>query len=376
MEYGRSWGEDLAAYATKKRAPAPPIQPPERYGRTAAVPFGSIRHPGYNLPYPDILPGPADVDRYTRHGWSTTQKFAGRAVYGMDTLQGRFHDGEKEGAQRVEDERKFKHTGLRLVTGAGANRPPPAGPTNPSGRTGLFETIQYSKPEAPSADTWMGNIFLDPSKGRANPPAPITKGRKDLFNILNHSGARKAGDVSGDSWIGNAKVDPFLGKATVPTPANRLTRKDLFATIQQKPPAPDDKQRDAWVGHRLIDPTKGKAMGDTNPHVVGTLIPMDRILANEFYDEKVEHRVTSMAKPCEIKEVLTDEPMAAPVVNTGRRVLEQKTGPTGRKGLFGIMAFDQRELSDVVPGGRVYLEEPGSDRPGKGRQLLYWNGAS
>ena len=33
-----------------------------------------------------------------------------------------------------------------------------------------------------------------------------SKGRRDLFDIIQSTGKRKPGDVSGDSWIGNAKV--------------------------------------------------------------------------------------------------------------------------------------------------------------------------
>lgn len=210
-------------------------------------------------------------------------------MYGLDTIRQKFHDPEREQTQFTEDKRKFSHTGLRLVPGAGpgagSNRPPPAGPTNPTGRSGLFETLQYSKPEQPEkCDTWMGNMAYDPSLGRAAPPAPVTRGRKDLFDVINHTGRRKPGDTSGDAWIGNGKIDPFLGKGTVPTPKNRLGRPDLFATLQQAPgfnPV-TDRAVDSWLGHRLIDPAKGKSTGALNPHVVGQEQRMEPVLAHSF----------------------------------------------------------------------------------------------
>ena len=51
---------------------------------------------------------------------------------------------------------------------------------------------------------------------------------------------------------------------------------------------------------------------------------------------------------------------------------------TLRAGLFGILAQDPRELSDVEPTGRRFLEAPGGEQDvpleGKGRIMLYWNG--
>ena len=79
---GKSWADDLNAYATKKRAPPPPPPVVERYGRTPHAPFGDLHHPGYHLPYTAVVPGPADVDRYTRHGWCTQQQVYGK-VYGQ-----------------------------------------------------------------------------------------------------------------------------------------------------------------------------------------------------------------------------------------------------------------------------------------------------
>ena len=55
-------------------------------------------------------------------------------------------------------------------------------------------------------------------------------------------------------------------------------------------------------------------------------------------------------------------------------MLEQRPGKTGRKGLFGILGMDRRELSDIEPTGRMYLDAPGQNAPGKGRIMLYWNG--
>lgn len=347
-----------------------------RYGRTPNPPFADLKHPGYHLPHPTVKPAPCDVDRYSRHGWGTTQKFAGQ-VYGRDTIRGKFHDTEKESVQVAEDERRFRHTGLRPVAGAGpgmgANRPPPTGRTNPSGRVNLFQTLQYSKPEPPEkGDSWIGNAAYEPSKGRIAPPAPVTRGRKDLFDIVNHTGRRKPGDTSGDAWIGNHKVDPFHGKGTVPAPPKR--RKDLFPTIQQTATKPGEKRDpDSWVGNKLIDPTKGKSQGSLNPIVVGQ-VPLEPVLAHQYLSERVPHVVTSRAPPCEIGEVMVDNPKPGRPVAQGRRVLEPFTGRTGRKGLFGILANDPRELSDVEPQGRRYLEAPGHDVPGKGRILLYWNG--
>ena len=136
-------------------------------------------------------------------------------MYGQDTIRGKFHEAGAEAAQSAADERKFKHTGLKLVAGAGpgagANRPPPSGPSNPSIRVDLFATLQYSKPvrdprAAEDADSWMGHTSYDPRLGRIAPPAPTSKGRRDLFDIIQNTGKRKPGDYSGDAWIGNAKV--------------------------------------------------------------------------------------------------------------------------------------------------------------------------
>lgn len=323
-------------------------------------------------------PTPSDVDRYTRHGWGTQQKFAGR-VYGRDPIRQKYHDAELDRTLAKDDERRLAHTGLRLVPssgpGAGSNRPPPAGPANPFGRAALFETLQHSKPVAPEeGDTWMGNMSYDPKLGRAVPPAPVTRGRVDLFDVVNHTGRRKPGDTSGDAWFGNPKVDPFLGKGSAAARKDGAGRKDLFATIQQAPRTSGDASRDSWLGHRLIDPAKGKSQGSLNPHVVGQEEHIEPVLAHAFLAEKVEHKVTSRAPKCEIGQVLTDAPTVAPPVNQGRRVLEQLPGKSGRRGLFGTLAMDNREVSEMEPAGRKHLHAPGLNGPGTGRVLLYWNG--
>jgi len=377
---GKSWNEDLVEYVANKRAPLDSFKPPERYTRTVNCPLGSQRHPGYHLPTPTVNPTHADVDRYCRHGWGTLTKEA----YCYNPIRQQWEDSGKEAAHEEAVQAEGFRTERRLVAGAGpgagANRPPPMGEHNPMGRVGLFETIAYD-PLPSEKDTWMGNALLDPKKGKIVLPQPLGNGRKDLFDVLQYAGMtgrRREGDKSEDSWIGNRHVDPTKGRGSSYTePETRKGRKDLFAVVNHQPKKPEDKSSDSWLGHRLVDPTKGRGNGDVNPHLMGPNPkdgPLNKIIANTYYNEKKEHRVTSKAPKCELPEILTDEPMEPRMIPSGRLVIEPKPSKTGRRNLFGIIAQDPHEASDVPVTGRRYLDAPGAEIPGKGQELLYWSG--
>ena len=56
-------------------------------------------------------------------------------------------------------------------------------------------------------------------------------GRKDLFTVLDMQHPAKPSD---DAWMGNMLVDPARGKAHAPGPEERMGRSGLFDVMQQK----------------------------------------------------------------------------------------------------------------------------------------------
>jgi len=59
----------------------------------------------------------------------------------------------------------------------------------------------------------------------------VHAGRKDLFTVLDMQHPARPSD---DAWMGNMLVDPARGKAHAAGPEERMGRKDLFDLMQQK----------------------------------------------------------------------------------------------------------------------------------------------
>lgn len=59
----------------------------------------------------------------------------------------------------------------------------------------------------------------------------MNAGRKDLFTVLDMQHPAQPSD---DAWMGNMLVDPARGKAHAAGPEERMGRKDLFDLMQQK----------------------------------------------------------------------------------------------------------------------------------------------
>ena len=54
-----------------------------------------------------------------------------------------------------------------------------------AGRKNLFEVLDSRHPARPADDAWMGNILVNPAKGKAHAAGPEERmGRKDLFALM------------------------------------------------------------------------------------------------------------------------------------------------------------------------------------------------
>ena len=54
-----------------------------------------------------------------------------------------------------------------------------------TGRKNLFEVLDSQHPARPADDAWMGNMLVDPAKGKAHAAGPEERmGRKDLFALM------------------------------------------------------------------------------------------------------------------------------------------------------------------------------------------------
>lgn len=54
-----------------------------------------------------------------------------------------------------------------------------------AGRKDLFTVLDGQHPARPSDDAWMGNMLVDPAKGKAHAAGPEERmGRKDLFDLM------------------------------------------------------------------------------------------------------------------------------------------------------------------------------------------------
>ncbi|KAL3132528.1 hypothetical protein ABBQ32_009071 [Trebouxia sp. C0010 RCD-2024] len=99
-----------------------------------------------------------------------------------------------------------------------------AAPSAPKGRKDLFTVLDMQHPAKPSDDAWMGNMLVDPARGKAHAAGPEEKmGRTGLFDVMQHKilleaqrGPHDTGaqgvDPLGDAWIGNMLMDPSKGK--------------------------------------------------------------------------------------------------------------------------------------------------------------------
>lgn len=54
-----------------------------------------------------------------------------------------------------------------------------------AGRRDLFSVLDMQHPARPSDDAWMGNMLVDPARGKAHAAGPEERmGRKDLFHLM------------------------------------------------------------------------------------------------------------------------------------------------------------------------------------------------
>jgi hypothetical protein len=90
--------------------------------------------------------------------------------------------------------------------------PPPTQPHPPS----RFQTL----PGRPDDDSWLGNIGIDPARGRGHSTRPA-RGRATLFPVVQPDrppagwegpGAAGAAAALRDAWMGNPRIDPAAGR--------------------------------------------------------------------------------------------------------------------------------------------------------------------
>lgn len=118
-----------------------------------------------------------------------------------------------------------------------------------------FEVLDTHKVARPADDAWMGITLVDGAKGKARAASKLAHcliaqcsrcaGRKNLFEVLDMHHPARPGD---DAWMGNMLVNPAKGKAHAAGPEERMGRKNLFALMQQRILS---QANDAQPGHKV-----------------------------------------------------------------------------------------------------------------------------
>lgn len=84
------------------------------------------------------------------------------------------------------------------------------------------------------------------------------------WHVWSHLCASTPGRPAEDAWLGNISIDPSKGKGHAADPSSLRGRGDLFAIMQQKAlqhngssnglsdSSQSAAEADAWIGHRLV----------------------------------------------------------------------------------------------------------------------------
>mmetsp|Transcript_26729 Transcript_26729/g.50545 ORF Transcript_26729/g.50545 Transcript_26729/m.50545 type:complete len:406 (-) Transcript_26729:242-1459(-) len=399
----QSWSEAIKQYEQEKRGGTrlQPIETIPRYGRTKQCPLGATRRNDYSHPISTHPDGPGDNERYRRHGYGGAHP----SPYVVNTITQRWQDPNKEAAQQARDARDDCEGRMKVpgcAAGVGSNRPMPLGRDNPNGRADLFDHLSY-QPGGHEHDSWVGNTLISTTKGKQCdfPPPVASKGRKDLFDIVGHTGERKLGDHSGDAWIGNQLINPLEGKQSNLPPFLQKGRQDLFDTIQMSGLLREgDSGQDKWIGHAKINPIEGKKPGLKDK--MESLNDMPTIIRHqspEKYDpsEPVgvlgltagrarglkqwpkEHKDINQFKktmdnvPPQEGEYLYELDPRSRGRDHKPVILDKK----GRRDLFGVLQQDPNAHVDEFQTSKAMVYPvPGSQQRHKGRDMLHWHEAN
>lgn len=243
----RSWSEYLNTYRNvcgSRAYSTASSEPQVRFTRSVAgiCPLAEIKHPLYSSGAAGTHTLSAADGSYQRaqwHGWGDV------SLLKEEGYQGQLHP--------------------RGIPKAAEGKKPVQQPLGKDGRKGLFGLLQCT--EAGGVDSWIGNMLIDPTKGKRAVSAPTDEKRSvGLTQLLAQTAP---GSPASDAWIGNISIDPAKGKGRCPDPSSLRGRPDLFAVLQQQvlqtQPAGGSAgslsaaaQADAWIGNRLIQPNKGK----------------------------------------------------------------------------------------------------------------------
>jgi hypothetical protein len=102
----------------------------------------------------------------------------------------------------------------------------------------------YASAGPPASDAWLGNIQIDPAKGKGHAPDPAnTRGRADLFEIMQQKilwENRERQSRSGGSERGSSSGGTLS--------SNGGTLSSSVAAGGSKPAA----DQDAWLGNRWV----------------------------------------------------------------------------------------------------------------------------
>eukprot|EP00775_Hariotina_reticulata_P013435 gene13435-13563_t len=103
-------------------------------------------------------------------------------------------------------------------------------PVGRDGRSGLFGVLQGT--EAGGNDAWLGNIQVDPTKGKRSVSAPTDS--KRVFSMTQLLAQATQGHPAEDAWLGNIGIDPAKGKGHAADTSSLRGRAGLFDIMQQR----------------------------------------------------------------------------------------------------------------------------------------------
>lgn len=232
----RSWAEDVNSYRSTRgckafSTTADMAEPVKRIPRTVLMPLANPRHPQYSFAEAPYQPNSRDgsLQRCHRHGALSMNQLLQQHMPRLAASRG----------CPAPSQPGMLCTGWGDVTllQDGVAGPHRAQCELPSGRMRVKDPSQEDMfgmlqcKDTGRSDAWFGHASIDPSQGKKTVPPPFdSKGRKDLFALLNQSVPGKPSD---DNWMGNILIDPAHGKRATDGPEARMGRKNLFPVIQQ-----------------------------------------------------------------------------------------------------------------------------------------------